>query len=122
VLVNRIAYLLRMKREDPPGILFLAYNRHAAAEIRVRLRALVGDDANGVTISTCHALAMKLVGASFVGQRADTKDFDDIVMEAVRQLEGDGLTRSEAEAQRDTLLQGYPHSRMVACARLPSLI
>ncbi|GAA4230183.1 RecQ family ATP-dependent DNA helicase [Sagittula marina] len=107
VLVHRIAYLLRMKREDPRGILVLAYNRHAAAEIRVRLRALVGDDAIGVTVCTCHAMAMKLVGASFVGQRADSKDFDDIVMEAVRQLEGEGLSKSEAEAQRDTLIQGY---------------
>lgn len=107
VLVHRIAYLLRIKREDPRGILVLAYNRHAAAEIRVRLRALVGDDAIGVTVSTCHALAMKLVGASFAGQKADTEDFDDIVMEAVRQLEGDGLSKSEAEAQRDTLIQGY---------------
>lgn len=107
VLVHRIAYLLRMKREDPQGILVLAYNRHAAAEIRVRLRALVGDDALGVTVSTCHALAMKLVGASFVGQRADTEDFDGIVTEAVRQLEGEGLSKSEAEAQRDTLIQGY---------------
>lgn len=107
VLVHRIAYLLRMKREDPRGILVLAYNRHAAAEIRVRLRALVGDDAQGVTISTCHALAMKLVGASFVGQRADTEDFDDVVLEAVRQLEGEGLSKSEAEAQRETLIQGY---------------
>ena len=107
VLVHRIAYLLRMKREDPRGILVLAYNRHAAAEIRVRLRALVGDDAFGVTVSTCHALAMKLVGASFVGQRADAEDFDGIVMEAVRQLEGEGLSKSEAEAQRDTLIQGY---------------
>ena len=107
VLVHRIAYLLRMKREDPRGILVLAYNRHAAAEIRVRLRALVGDDALGVTISTCHALAMKLVGASFVGQRADTEDFDDVVLEAVRQLEGEGLSKSEAEAQRETLIQGY---------------
>ncbi|WP_237273772.1 RecQ family ATP-dependent DNA helicase [Sulfitobacter sp. M22] len=107
VLVHRIAYLLRMKREDPRGILVLAYNRHAAAEIRVRLRALVGADAFGVTVSTCHALAMKLVGASFAGQRADTEDFDNIVMEAVRQLEGEGLSKSEAEAQRDTLIQGY---------------
>lgn len=107
VLVHRIAYLLRIKREDPRGILVLAYNRHAAAEIRVRLRALVGDDALGVTVSTCHALAMKLVGASFVGQRADTEDFDDIVLEAVRQLEGEGLSKSEAEAQRETLIQGY---------------
>lgn len=107
VLVHRIAYLLRMKREDPRGILVLAYNRHAAAEIRVRLRSLVGDDAIGVTVSTCHALAMKLVGASFVGQRAETEDFDGIVMEAVRQLEGEGLSKSEAEAQRETLIQGY---------------
>lgn len=28
-------------------------------------------------------------------------------MEAVRQLEGEGLSKSEAEAQRDTLIQGY---------------
>jgi ATP-dependent DNA helicase RecQ len=67
----------------------------------------VGADAFGVTVSTCHALAMKLVGASFAGQRADTEDFDNIVMEAVRQLEGEGLSKPEAEAQRDTLIQGY---------------
>ena len=34
VLVHRIAYLVRVKREDPRGILALAYNRHAAVEIR----------------------------------------------------------------------------------------
>jgi ATP-dependent DNA helicase RecQ len=57
VLVHRIAYLIRVKREDPRGILVLSYNRHAAAEIRARLRHLIGDDANGVAVSTCHALA-----------------------------------------------------------------
>jgi ATP-dependent DNA helicase RecQ len=107
VLVHRIAYLLRIKREDPRGILVLAYNRHAAAEIRARLRALVGDDAVGVTISTCHALAMKLVGASFSGIQAASEDFDTVVLEAVRQLNPEGLTKSEAEAQRETLIQGY---------------
>lgn len=107
VLVHRIAYLLRIKREDPRGILVLAYNRHAAAEIRARLRALVGDDAVGVTISTCHALAMKLVGASFAGVQAASEDFDTVVMEAVRQLNPEGLTKSEAEAQREALIQGY---------------
>ncbi len=30
VLVHRIAYLVKIKREDPNGILVLAYNRHAA--------------------------------------------------------------------------------------------
>ena len=108
VLVHRIAYLIRVRREDPRGILVLTYNRHAAAEIRIRLRHLIGDEANAVTISTCHALAMRLVGASFAGAVSETThDFDGIVMEAVRQLNGEGLSKPEAEAQRETLIQGY---------------
>jgi ATP-dependent DNA helicase RecQ len=107
VLVHRIAYLLRVKREDPSGILVLTYNRHAAAEIRARLRHLVGEDAARVTVSTCHALAMRLVGASFTGGPAEGFDFDGILHEAVRQINGEGLSRSEAEAQREALIQGY---------------
>src|SRR5690606_11845239 len=107
VLVHRIAYLIRVRREDPRNILVLTYNRHAAAEIRARLRHLVGDNANLVTVSSCHALAMRLVGASFAGATTNDHDFDGIVMEAVRQLNGDGLSKLEAEAQRDTLIQGY---------------
>ncbi|MER8983702.1 RecQ family ATP-dependent DNA helicase [Mesorhizobium sp. M0843] len=107
VLVHRIGYLIRVRREDPRGILVLTYNRHAAAEIRIRLRHLVGDDANAVTISTCHALAMRLVGASFAGAASESHDFDGVIMEAVRQLNGEGLSKLEAEAQRETLIQGY---------------
>lgn len=107
VLVHRIAYLLRVRREDPSGILVLTYNRHAAAEIRARLRHLVGEDAARVTVSTCHALAMRLVGASFTGGAAEGFDFDGILREAVRQINGEGLSRSEAEAQREALIQGY---------------
>ncbi len=105
VLVHRIAYLIRVRREDPRGILVLTYNRHAAAEIRERLKRLIGDDAAGVTVSTCHALAMRLVGASFAGD--GPRDFDGIVLEAARLLRGDGLTRPEAEALRETLIQGF---------------
>lgn len=107
VLVHRIAYLIRVRREDPRGILVLTYNRHAAAEVRARLRHLIGDDAGLVTISTCHALAMRLVGASFAGSVTETHDFDGIVREAVRLLNGEGLSKAEAEAQRETLIQGY---------------
>lgn len=107
VLVHRIAYLIRVKREDPRGILVLSYNRHAAAEIRARLRHLIGDDANYVTVSTCHALAMRLVGASFAGSSAASRDFDGIVRKAASLLNGEGLSKPEAEAQRDTLIQGY---------------
>ncbi len=107
VLVHRIAYLIRVRREDPRSILVLSYNRHAAVEIRARLRHLIGDEAFGVTVSTCHAMAMRLVGASFAGSQAESRDFDGIVMEAVRQLNGEGLSKTEAEAQRETLIQGY---------------
>jgi ATP-dependent DNA helicase RecQ len=109
VLVHRIAYLVRIRREDPRGILVLTYNRHAAVEIRKRLKDLIGNDAFGVTVSTCHALAMRLVGASFAGQvDAGTEpDFDKVVVEATSLLRGDGLSKEEAEALRETLIEGY---------------
>ncbi len=107
VLVHRIAYLIRVRREDPRGILVLTYNRHAAAEIRERLRRLIGDDAAGVTVSTCHALAMRLIGASFAGPQDGPRDFDGIVLQAVALLRGDGLSKAEAEALRETLIPGF---------------
>jgi ATP-dependent DNA helicase RecQ len=75
VLVHRIAYLVRVRREKPREILALAYNRHAAAQIRRRLLELIGDDAKGITVLTCHALAMRLAGVSFFG-RAEKVDDD----------------------------------------------
>ena len=108
VLVHRIAYLLRIKREDPRGILVLAYNRHAAAEIRERLRRLVGEDATYVSVSTVHSLAMRLVGASFAGsQKTENPDFSAFLKEAALLLNGDGLGKQEAEALRETLIHGY---------------
>ena len=108
VLVHRIAYLVKIRREDPNGILVLAYNRHAAAEIRERLRGLIGDDARFVTVSTIHALAMRLVGASFAGHAGgQAQDFDSLLIDAVRLLRGDGLDKAAAESQRETLVQGY---------------
>lgn len=108
VLVHRIAYLMKIKREDPNGILVLAYNRHAAAEIRERLRGLIGDEARFVTVSTIHALAMRLIGASFAGHAGgESQDFKGLLMDAVRLLRGDGLDKAAAEALRETLIQGY---------------
>ena len=107
VLVHRIAYLVRIRREDPRGILVLAYNRHAAAEIRERLRRLLGEEAAFVTVSTVHALAMRLVGASFAGARTEKLDFDGLLKKAMQLLRGDGLGKQEAEALRETLIQGY---------------
>jgi len=109
VLVHRIAYLIRVRREDPRGILALAYNRHAAVEIRRRLAELVGDDSRGVMVLTCHAMAMRLVGASFSkrADRMDSEHFQDILKQATALLRGDGLKAEEAEETRTRLLAGF---------------
>lgn len=107
VLVHRIAYLVRVRRENPNAVLALAYNRHAALEIRRRLVELIGDDGRGVTVLTCHALAMRLVGASFTNRSGDEADFDAVLDEATALLEGRGLPPEDADTQRDRLLAGF---------------
>ncbi len=109
VLVHRIAYLIRVKRENPRGILALAYNRHAAVEIRRRLAELIGDDARGVTVLTCHALAMRLVGASFAGRasRLDEGEFQAVLQDATALLRGVGLPPEETDEHRERLLAGF---------------
>ena len=109
VLVHRIAWLIRVKRENARGILALAYNRHAAVDIRRRLAELIGDDARGVTVLTCHALAMRLAGASFTGrsERPDDRTFTDVMSRAVALLRGEELSPEEADERRERLLAGF---------------
>ena len=109
VLVHRIAYLIRARRENARGILALAYNRHAAVDIRRRLGELIGDDARGVTVLTCHALAMRLTGASFTGraERPDDETFREVMRRAVDLLRGRGLPPEDADEQRARLLAGF---------------
>ena len=109
ILVHRIAYLLRVRREHPRGILALAYNHHAAVQIRQRLHELVGDDAQGVTVLTCHAFAMRLVGARLRDRTDDRGEdyFKRVLRDALALLKGEGLPPEEADEQRDRLLAGF---------------
>jgi ATP-dependent DNA helicase RecQ len=109
VLVHRIAYLIRVRRQPARGILALAYNRHAANEIRKRLRELIGDDANGVVVLTCHGFAMRLTGATFEARANDVSemDFAEVLAQAAALLKGEGLPPDEVDEQRDRLLQAY---------------
>ena len=107
VLVHRIAYLIRARREKPAGILALAYNRHAAVEIRRRLHDLIGNDAFGVTILTCHALAMRLTGTSLIDQDSNQDIFSAVLRQATDLLNGIGLLPEEADEQRERLLAGF---------------
>ena len=109
VLVHRIAWLLRVRRENARGILALAYNRHAAVDIRRRLTELIGDDARGVTVLTCHALAMRLAGRSFTGrsERPDDGAFKEVMGRAIALLRGEELSPEEADVRRERLLAGF---------------
>ena len=109
VLVHRIAYLIRARRENPRGILALAYNRHAAVDIRRRLQDLIGGDARGVTVLTCHAMAMRLAGASFAGraERPDDDVFREVMRRATKALRGEDLSPEEADERRGRLLAGF---------------
>ena len=91
VLVHRIAYLIRVRRETPGSILALTYNRHAAVEARRRLDELIGKDARGVNVMTCHALAMRILGISFAQAAANPSDetFNAILLDAARMLRSD---------------------------------
>ncbi len=110
VLVHRIAYLVRMQRENPRSIVALVYNRHAAVEIRRRLADLIGKDSFGVTVLTCHALAMRLVGMTFAGlnEQPDDKVFREVLVQATSLLRGQDMpSEVEADEQRERLLGGY---------------
>ena len=100
---------MRARRENPRGILTLSYNRHAAVEIRRRLTDLIGTEACGVLVLTCHGLAMRLVGASFSGRanRLDDSDFREILRQAVALLRGKGLPPDEADEYWSRLLAGF---------------
>ena len=58
---------------------------------------------------TCHALAMRLVGASFSGRanRLNEGDFQEVLRQATALLRGEGLPPDEADEYRARLLAGF---------------
>ncbi len=113
VIVHRVAWLLRERLVEPEAIMVLAYNRHAASEIRQRLWRLVGVDAAGVTVQTLHSLAMRLTGTSYAvaAERGEAIDFSAVIGQATQRLthasNGDAAQdNDEASVARDRLLAG----------------
>lgn len=107
VIVHRIAYLLRVRRVSAASVVALAFNRHAANEIRSRLIQLVGADAFGVSILTYHRMAMRLTGTRFDRrEQVDGRTLAEVMATAVDLLEGSGRIREEDDL-RARLLRGY---------------
>jgi ATP-dependent DNA helicase RecQ len=112
-VVHRCAYLLRVERVRPQSVLVCCFNRHAAIELRHRLRDLAGDDAKGVTVLTYHGLAMRLLGYSFAGRTGKNSaaiDFDALITDALKLLRGETtLPGLEPDEVRDRLLAGFQY-------------
>ncbi|MBT1004150.1 DNA helicase PcrA [Paenarthrobacter sp. DKR-5] len=78
VLSHRIAYLLATKRAHPGQILAITFTNKAAAEMRERIEALVGDPAGRMWISTFHSSCVRILRreASSVGLNSSFSIYD----------------------------------------------
>ena len=110
LVVHRVAFLVRVLREPPRSILVVTFNRHAAQEVRRRLRELIDDDAAGVAAYTYHGLALRLTGTSLAAPDAAAAiDFDAVLNDATKLLQNGVADDGEAEpdALRERLLAGF---------------
>ena len=78
VLSHRIAYLLATGRARPHEILAITFTNKAAAEMRERIGALVGDPAQKMWISTFHSSCVKILRreATHVGLKSNFSIYD----------------------------------------------
>jgi len=61
VITYRVAYLIGDGHAEPDQVLAVTFTNKAAGEMRERVEALIGDNSNGVWLSTFHALCARLL-------------------------------------------------------------
>ncbi|MGP6204671.1 UvrD-helicase domain-containing protein [Microbacterium sp. F2] len=101
VLAHRIAGLLRAREAWPSEILAITFTNKAAAEMRERVHALVGEATRGMWISTFHSACVRILRreAEAFGFKSsftiyDSGDSRALVKRLIKEHEGDsyGLT------------------------------
>lgn len=98
VLTRRIAGLLATREAWPSQILAITFTNKAAAEMRERVAALVGDSAEGMWISTFHSACVRILRrqAESMGMKQsftiyDTADSRALMKRIIKALDADTL-------------------------------
>ena len=65
VLVERIAWLMKVEQASPHSILAVTFTNKAAAEMRARVEQTIGGNVHGMWIGTFHGLAHRLLRMHF---------------------------------------------------------
>jgi DNA helicase-2/ATP-dependent DNA helicase PcrA len=103
VLTRRIAGLIASREAWPSQILAITFTNKAAAEMRERIRGLVGRDADGMWISTFHSACVRILRrqAEVMGLKQgftiyDTADSRALLKRILKEMDADTLGFSVA--------------------------
>ena len=108
VLTRRIAGLLQTREAWPSQILAITFTNKAAAEMRERVRSLVGEQSEGMWISTFHSACTRILRrqAESMGMKQsftiyDTQDQRALLKRIIKELDADtyGFTPGGASSR-----------------------
>jgi DNA helicase-2/ATP-dependent DNA helicase PcrA len=106
VLTHRIAHLIETREAWPSQILAITFTNKAAAEMRERVQALLGDSASGMWISTFHSACVRIlrreaeaIGLSSTFTIYDSADQRTILKRIIKELAADTMGFTPAGAQ-----------------------
>ena len=106
VLVLRVFYLIKVRNVPARSIAVLAYNRHAAIELRRRLKKLLPYDWYDIGVHTFHGLALRLIGRDRLHElQTDAKESNeksDVFGKLLSEL-ADALSSYSGDSEREQL-------------------
>src|SRR6187399_622522 len=98
VLTHRIASLIESREAWPSQILAITFTNKAAAEMRERVQALLGESASGMWISTFHSACVRIlrreaeaIGLSSTFTIYDSADQRTILKRIIKELDADTM-------------------------------